>query len=90
MISTFMMILGMISPILAEYYDYMKGLYISPYRINTNRIAKLRQLIAAKENKIAINKQKMENEFQKGNARKNGLTCRNLRYTRTIGIANMG
>lgn len=64
MISTFMMILGMISPILAGYYDYMKGLFISPYK-NTNRIARLKELIAKKQNKIATNLQKMENQFKR-------------------------
>lgn len=63
-VSTLMMLIGMLSPILAGYYDYMKGLFIAAYR-NTNRIVKLRHIIATKENRIATNKQKMENHFKR-------------------------
>lgn len=62
-IATAMMIAGMLIPIIAGYYSYEKRRYIAPYK-NTLRIEKLRKLIAAKENKIAINLQKMETHFK--------------------------
>jgi hypothetical protein len=64
MISTLMMLIGMLSPILAGYYDYMKSLYISPYK-NTRRVEKLERQIAAKKNRIEANKQRMETQFKK-------------------------
>lgn len=62
-IATTMLIAGMLIPIIAGYYAYEKRRYIAPYK-NTLRIEKLRKLIAAKENRIAINLQKMENHFK--------------------------
>jgi len=62
-IATAMMIAGMLIPIIAGYYAYEKRRFISPYK-NTLRIEKLKKLIAAKENKIKANLQKMETHFK--------------------------
>ncbi len=62
-IATAMMIAGMLIPIIAGYYAYEKRRYIAPYK-NTLRIARLRTLIAKKENKIKVNQMRMENHFK--------------------------
>ena len=49
---------------IAGIFDYLKGLYVSPF-INTKKIEKLKRLMAWMENKIATNKQRMENHFKK-------------------------
>lgn len=63
-ISTTMMIAGMLIPIIAGYYAYEKRRYISPYK-NTCRIEHLIKMIAAMTNKVKVNEQRMESHFKK-------------------------
>lgn len=62
-ISTLMMLLGMLSPVLAGYYDYQKSLIIGPYK-NTIQCARLTNLIANNTKKIAVNNQRMRDQFK--------------------------
>lgn len=62
-ISTLMMLLGMLSPVLAGYYDYQKSLIIGAYR-NTNVIGRLTSLIAKNKTDIAVNIQKLKDRFK--------------------------
>ena len=63
-ISTLMMIAGMLMPVVAGYYSYEKSRYISAYK-NTNIITALQKAIADSVRKIQTNKEKMENHFKK-------------------------
>lgn len=60
----FVVLAGMILPLIAGYLAYERSLYVSPYR-NTLRIAKAEKQVAAMESKIATNKQKMEDHFKR-------------------------
>lgn len=62
-ISSLMLVLGVISPILAGYFDYSKGIFINAYK-NTTRIVFLKAKIADKKNTIAQNNQRMETHFK--------------------------
>ena len=62
-ITTLMVIIGMLLPVIAGYFAYERRRYYSPY-INTLRINKLRHRIACYENKIQTNIQRMENHFK--------------------------
>lgn len=63
-ITNFVIITGMLLPLVAGYLAYERSLYFSPYR-NTLCIAKLERQVAKMENTIAINNQKMETHFKK-------------------------
>ena len=63
-ITNFVVITGMLLPLVAGYLAYERSLYLSPYR-NTLRIAKLEKDIARMENNIATNNQRMETHFKK-------------------------
>jgi hypothetical protein len=64
LISTTMIILGTLMPLIAGYYSYEKSRYISAYK-NTNIMTALENAIADSERKIQTNKEKMENHFKK-------------------------
>ena len=64
LISTTMIILGTLMPIIAGYYSYEKSRYINAYK-NTNIIAALQKAIADSERNILTNKEKMENHFKR-------------------------
>lgn len=63
-VTNFVIITGMLLPLIAGYLAYERSLYISAYK-NTLRIEKLEREIAKMENKIATNNQKMEIHFKK-------------------------
>jgi hypothetical protein len=63
-ITNFVVITGMLLPLVAGYLAYERSLYIAAYR-NTLRIDKLEEDIARMENKIATNNQRMETHFKK-------------------------
>ncbi|PIQ08138.1 MAG: hypothetical protein COW71_13375 [Ignavibacteriales bacterium CG18_big_fil_WC_8_21_14_2_50_31_20] len=63
-IGTAMMIAGMLMPVVAGYYSYEKGKYISAYK-NTKKISTLVNRVALSERKIQTNREKMENHFKK-------------------------
>jgi hypothetical protein len=63
-ITNFVIITGMLLPLVCGYLAYERNLYLSPYR-NTLRITKLEKEIARMENKIATNNQRMETHFKK-------------------------
>jgi hypothetical protein len=58
-----MMLLGMLSPILAGYYDFQKSLIIGPYK-NTIQCARLTNLIANSTKKIVVNDQRMRDQLK--------------------------
>jgi hypothetical protein len=63
-ITNFVVITGMLLPLVAGYLAYERSLYLAAYR-NTLRIDKLEKEIARMENKIATNNQRMETHFKK-------------------------
>jgi len=63
-VSTAMMIAGMLLPVVGGYYSYEKGRFISAYK-NTNKVTSLEKEIAKSEMKIHSNNEKMENHFKK-------------------------
>jgi hypothetical protein len=63
-VTNFVIITGMLLPLVAGYLAYERSLFLSAYR-NTLRIAKLEKEIAKMENRIATNNQRMENHFKK-------------------------
>jgi hypothetical protein len=60
----FVVLAGMMLPLIAGYLAYERSLYVSPYK-NTLRIAKAEKQLAAMESKIATNKQRMEDHFKR-------------------------
>jgi hypothetical protein len=63
-ITNFVVITGMLLPLVAGYLSYERSLYVNAY-YNTLRIEKLERQIARMENKIATNNQYMETHFKK-------------------------
>ena len=63
-ITNFVIITGMLLPLVAGYLAYERSLYLSPYK-NTLCITKLEKEVAKMENTIATNNQKMETHFKK-------------------------
>jgi|GEM_PF-4024052 len=63
-VTNFVIITGMLLPLVAGYLAYELSLYISAYK-NTLRIDKMEKEIAKMENKIATNNQRMETHFKK-------------------------
>ncbi|MBE0639407.1 MAG: hypothetical protein IH598_12890 [Bacteroidales bacterium] len=62
-ITTLMITVGMLLPVIAGYFAYERRRYYSPY-INTLKINNLRNLIARMGNRIRMNLQRMENHFK--------------------------
>jgi predicted DNA-binding protein len=62
-ITTLMIIIGMLLPVIAGYFAYERRKYYSPY-INTLKINNLQKCIARRENRIQANLQRMENHFK--------------------------
>lgn len=63
-VTNFVIITGMLLPLVAGYLAYERSLYLNAYR-NTLRIARLEREIAKMENRIATNNQQMETHFKK-------------------------
>jgi uncharacterized membrane protein YedE/YeeE len=62
--TNFVVLAGMIIPIIAGYWACERSHYTSPYN-NTKRIAKAEKAIAGMESRIATNNQKMEDHFKR-------------------------
>lgn len=60
----FVVLAGMLIPIIAGYWAYDRSLYLTPYR-NTVRIAREEKEIARMERYIATNNQRMEDHFKR-------------------------
>ena len=65
LITTAMMLVGMLMPVIAGYFTYEKSRFYSPYK-NTIEIEKLNRTIASCENRIKTNQELMENHFNRG------------------------
>jgi hypothetical protein len=62
-VTNFVIICGMILPLMAGFLSYKRSMYLSPFK-NTLRIAKIEKRVSCYENKIATNLQKMEGHFK--------------------------
>lgn len=62
-ITNFVILAGMLLPILAGYFTYERSRYLSPYN-TIKRIEKAERKISQKTSKIATNKQRMEDHFK--------------------------
>jgi hypothetical protein len=63
-IAAFVILFGMLLPLVAGYLAYERSIFLSAYR-NTVRIAAAKAAIAKWQRKIATNRQRMQNHFKK-------------------------